>query len=336
MTSVNQLVNRDASPPTSTLVSYVQLFRLPNVFTAVADVTMGYLFVRESLAPAGTYVALALASCLLYTAGMVLNDVHDVQTDRRERPGRPLPSGRISVLQATRLGYGMLAIGFAAAWLAGYVDDVPSFARWRSGAVATLLVLAVWSYDVALKQTIVGPVVMGACRVLNVLLGMSLGLPPAQGVGQLIGYDAAQFCVAGGIGVYIVGVTIFARTETAASNRATLVAASGVMVAGLVLLAAFPQFGEFAAGTRQLAVSAPVVWPILILLLGFSIIRRCATTIVDPSAARVQLTVKQCILSLIVLDAAVCLAVRPPAWWSVGIVLLLVPTIIMGRWAYST
>jgi 4-hydroxybenzoate polyprenyltransferase len=317
-------------------VSYVQLFRLPNIFTAVADVTMGYLFVRESLAPAGTYVGLALASCLLYTAGMVLNDVYDVQTDRRERTGRPLPSGRILVSRATGLGYGMLVTGLASAWLAGYFDDLPSFAPWRSGAVGTLLVLAIVSYDVILKNTAAGPVIMGMCRLLNVLLGMSLGAPLDQNVWQFVGYDGSQLCVAGGIGLYIVGVTVLARTEAVESNRRALLFATGLMVSGLVALAAFPQFGVFAAGLRPLVVASPIVWPMLVLLLGFSIVRRCATTIVDPSAARVQIAVKQCILSLIVLDAAVCLAVRQPAWWSVGILSLLVPTIILGRWAYST
>ena len=38
---------------------------------------------------------LAAASALLYSAGMVLNDVFDVELDRQEQPYRPLPSGRI-------------------------------------------------------------------------------------------------------------------------------------------------------------------------------------------------------------------------------------------------
>jgi hypothetical protein len=50
----------------------------------------------------------------------------------------------------------------------------------------------------------------------------------------------------------------------------------------------------------------------------------------------VQVTVKQCILSLIVLDAAVCLAVRSPVWWSVGILSLMVPMLVLSRRFYST
>ena len=33
---------------------------------------------------------------LFYTAGMILNDVADLEVDRRERPERPLPSGAVS------------------------------------------------------------------------------------------------------------------------------------------------------------------------------------------------------------------------------------------------
>ena len=42
---------------------------------------------------------------------MVLNDVYDVETDARERPYRPIPSGRISLNKAQSLGYGLLLCG---------------------------------------------------------------------------------------------------------------------------------------------------------------------------------------------------------------------------------
>ena len=87
-------VRRGRSGP-SRMRAYLQLFRIPNVFTAIADVTMGLLFVRRSLEPYDAWIALIAASALLYTAGMVLNDVYDMEIDAQERPERPLPSGRI-------------------------------------------------------------------------------------------------------------------------------------------------------------------------------------------------------------------------------------------------
>ena len=88
------------APPPSKLLAYVQLMRLPNVFTALADVVMGYLFTHNPDEGAGTLVGaipLLVATALMYSAGMVLNDVFDVEVDRVERPERPLPSGRVPV-----------------------------------------------------------------------------------------------------------------------------------------------------------------------------------------------------------------------------------------------
>jgi hypothetical protein len=136
--------------------------------------------------------------------------------------------------------------------------------------------------------------------------------------------------------VFIVGVSIFARGEAGTSRRGALAWGLAVMVAGLALLAAFPHVGVYARGTARLTLPSTAVWATLVLLLGFSIVRRSAAAVADPRSARVQAAVKHSILSLIVLDAAVCLAVRSPVWWSVGIVALLVPALALGRWVYST
>ena len=61
---------------------------------------MGVLFVQQALVPPLAVLLLVAASVFLYLAGMVLNDVYDVEIDRRERPDRPLPSGRIPVAWA--------------------------------------------------------------------------------------------------------------------------------------------------------------------------------------------------------------------------------------------
>ena len=76
--------------------AWLQLVRLPNVFTAAADVAMGYLVTHDTLRPATHFALLAAASCLLYLSGMVLNDVFDADADARERPERPIPSGRVA------------------------------------------------------------------------------------------------------------------------------------------------------------------------------------------------------------------------------------------------
>jgi len=113
----------DVAPPprTSLTLAWLRLMRLPNVFTAIADVAMGYLFVHGKFVDPAKLACLIAASALLYTAGMVLNDVFDIEVDRKERPFRPLPSGRISLGVARTFGFTLLVLGVGCGWLAGFV-----------------------------------------------------------------------------------------------------------------------------------------------------------------------------------------------------------------------
>lgn len=304
--------------------AYLQLFRLPNVFTALADVLLGFLATHLSLQPLGLVALLGGASCLIYLAGMVLNDLYDVEIDRHERPARPLPSGRISARVALWLGFELLLVGVALGWLASYFAGT-----WSPGVVASLLATMVWLYDARLKQTWAGPLAMGSCRALNVLLGMSTGEAA---------WHPMLLVVAGGVGLYIVGVTWFARTEASISQRASLAAATATLAMGMILLWWFPGWADEALPPESeplFALAQPERWAWLWGVLGILIAWRCVWAIFDPVPWRVQMAVKQCILSLIVIDAAACFAFRGTAW-SVAILVLLVPTMWLGRWIYST
>ena len=108
-----------ASPPTtadrSNLPPWLELLRLPNVFTAIADVLAGFLFFHASFEPWQICALVVGASTMLYLSGMVLNDVMDREVDARERPERPIPSSRISLTAASSLGWSLLIGGVAAA-----------------------------------------------------------------------------------------------------------------------------------------------------------------------------------------------------------------------------
>ena len=88
---------------------YLQLVRLPNVFTAAADSLAGWLLVQGTFGEPGRWLPLVLASVAIYAGGIVLNDVFDYEVDRVERPERPLPSGRVSRRFAAGLGGILLA-----------------------------------------------------------------------------------------------------------------------------------------------------------------------------------------------------------------------------------
>ena len=313
------------------LLAHAQLFRIPNLSTAMADVAMGFLFVHQRLAPGGVFACLLLASCLVYTAGMVLNDVYDLEVDSRERPERPLPSGRISPVWAKWLGYQLLLAGVVFGWLAGYAAAA-TWTAWRSGGVVMLLAVCVVLYDAVLKRTPVASVMMGLCRTFNVLLGMSVAPAIGGAAWRIVYFGPDQLLVAGGVGLYIVGVTWFARTEATQSSRLVLVAGTVVMMAGIATISLFPNFGHYSETTTSASLGA---WRILLLVLALTIARRCLTAAYRPTPARVQTAIKQCLLSLIVLDAAVCLVTSGPMW-AAGVLVLLVPALLLGRWVYST
>src|SRR5262245_13263667 len=123
----------------SAVLPWLRLMRLPNVFTAIADVAMGYLFVHRTIDSAAALACLLAASASLYTAGMVLTDAFDFDVDAKERPFRPLPSGQISVAAAKALGITLLVVGLALGWLAGYLPSAIAALPWRSGLIATVL-----------------------------------------------------------------------------------------------------------------------------------------------------------------------------------------------------
>ncbi|MCA9069833.1 MAG: UbiA family prenyltransferase, partial [Planctomycetaceae bacterium] len=143
----------------SSLRTYLQLMRFPAVFTAMGDILLGFMLNHEMLNDAPWDLGLLLvASSCLYLAGMVLNDVFDRQVDAQERPQRPIPSGRVPVQTAATLGGLLLLAGIGAASKVGI----------HSLTVAGLLTACILLYDAWAKKTVLGPVVMGSCRFLNV------------------------------------------------------------------------------------------------------------------------------------------------------------------------
>ena len=298
--------------------AYLQLVRLPNVFTAMADILLGFLLTHSRLDPWHEFALLLAASSLLYLSGMVLNDYFDREQDARERPFRPIPSGRVSERTALRLGFAMLAAGTLLGWVAAAVaGDL------RPGIVATLLAGGILLYNGVAKRTPTGPLVMGACRTLNVLLGMSVSLGA---------WTAPYLVVAVGVGLYIVGVTIFAKSEARESGRLQLTLGVAVMLAGIATVASTP---GWATGGEWPAFSVRENWYVFWALFGMLIGYRCLRAVFDPRAELVQAAVRNCIFSLVVMDAAACLAVQEMLW-GVVILLLLVPMLFLGRWIYST
>jgi len=297
------------------LLPLARLLRLPNVFTAFADIGLG-LCATAALSRAAVNdefgwkaALLLLASGMLYTAGMVWNDYFDLAEDKRDRPFRPLPSGRVSVRTAVVLGTVLLAGGGVCAALTG-----------RAGALVGLaLAGAIIAYDARIKRTAAGPVGMAFCRFLNVLLGLSLAAPGDLPL-------ATRLHLALTVGVYIVGVTWFARTEEKRSDSRVLTRAALVMLAAALL--------ALAAATRVQPGTASPLFPYLLVVAGFWVGAPVLAAVRKPTPDRVQAGVRRSIFGLVVLDAL--LASVFVGTWGLLLVLLLPPALLLGKWVYST
>jgi 4-hydroxybenzoate polyprenyltransferase len=300
--------------------TYAQLVRLPNVFTALADISLGVL--ASGVPPARWLqsVLLLVASACLYCGGMVWNDYFDLDQDRRERPFRPLPSGRVTRRAAGRLGGALLAAGWVLALLSGWHEEGLHLAP---VILASLLVLAILLYDSWLKRTWAGPLGMGMCRLLNVLLGWTIA--HSAGWHWNVGVGLALV-----VGVYIVGVTWFARTEARTSSQASLCGAAVVMLAGLLLAVPLPLL---VAEVRPPHVTSPLFLYLLVGL-GFVVGIPAGHAIAVPTPGRVQAAVKRAVFGLVILDAVLATALIGLA--GLVILVLLPPALYLGRWIYST
>ncbi len=169
------------------LKAYLQLIRLPNVFTAAADSLAGWLLVTGDFDRPESWVPLVLASACTYAGGIALNDVFDAEVDRVERPSRPIPSGRISRRTAAILGTVLMVMGLGLA--------IASRTRW-GWLVESILIGCVLLYDMTGKRTALGPEVMGACRSLNFFPGGMYGAcgEPRQRDRSHGGVELWSFC----------------------------------------------------------------------------------------------------------------------------------------------
>ncbi|AQZ64125.1 hypothetical protein BKM31_24055 [[Actinomadura] parvosata subsp. kistnae] len=146
----------------------LELVRAPAALSVPGDVAAGAA-AGQVLGP--RTVGLACSSVCLYWAGMAANDWADRHLDATERPERPIPSGRVSPGAALGVAVGLTAAGLTTAALAG---------GRRALAVAVPLAGAIWAYDLVAKNTPAGPLVMAACRGLDVLLGATAKPPPQR------------------------------------------------------------------------------------------------------------------------------------------------------------
>ena len=148
--------------------AWLQLFRVPNLFTVPGDPIAGFLIATGGRLDSRALCAV-LASLAIYAAGLAMNDLADFAEDKRERPKRPLPNGAIPRGTAWFATVNLVLFGLAMCFLAG-----PSALLMGLGTV-----MGVVLYNFLTKRIpIVGAANMGVCRGMSLLIGAAAGLGP--------------------------------------------------------------------------------------------------------------------------------------------------------------
>jgi 4-hydroxybenzoate polyprenyltransferase len=335
-----QAVAVEANGTRATLRDWAQLVRLPATPTAAADILAGAVLAGAGWLPLTATLLMVLASVQLYWAGMMLNDVNDLQADRRAGRPSPLVRGTISPLLASRIGHSLLVGGVLSALLAGGLAGslrLVGFWPWAgvSMAVAIALATTIRLYDSPLKATALGPALMGMCRALNLLLGVSLlgsGLWTEAGLWERW---PAVLWGAGAYAVYIAGITWAARQEAREqSSRLDLVGGWSLSALGVGGLAALPWWlGSVIPGDAGL--SPERGYPLAMLLLSLPTAVRAVHACIDRRPASVQAAVRQGLLTILFYHGLLVAQLWTPL---AGLLLLslLYPARLAGRWMRMT
>lgn len=292
------------STNTSKMWAYLQMMRPANILTAWADILLGYAasgIALESLAIPETLTSLGwllLSTTGLYGGGVVFNDVFDAELDAKERPERPIPSGRSSLIEAAALGSVLLLVGVIAAAQVSILSAV----------LAGFIAIAALGYDaIAKHNAVLGPLNMGLCRGANLLLGVS-ALPLA--VQQL--WFLALIPI-----VYIAAITTISRGEVHGGKQSTGVIALFMLSAVVV--------GMFGLAWLPMTLTHRYQWlsalPFASLFIAL-VVPAFTKAMLNPSAEQIRGAVKAGIICLIVLDAAIAAGFTNPVY-GLGVLALL-------------
>jgi 4-hydroxybenzoate polyprenyltransferase len=220
----------------SRLRAWIELLRVPNLPTVASNAILGAWlgFAAQGRLPSlpfagwlepaagatGTFefrdlfvvVHLAAGLCALYLVGLVLNDLFDLATDRRERPNRPLPSGRIAPWQAMLAAIVLLVAGVG---LLRSVSRAPVLVGLISALVAAIVL-----YDLLHRRVAVAVVLPAICRGLAVLIAAAATFPATAFEDRWLPIGGLELAVvlvpASVVAIFVLAVSVVARREVEA------------------------------------------------------------------------------------------------------------------------
>ena len=261
--------------------AFLQLMRPANIVTSVSDVLAGiaisgfffaHSFNTNQILPV---LLLCISTIGLYGGGVVFNDIFDAKLDSIERPERPVPSGIVTIKEATTLGIILLLVGIISAFAYNFF----------SGLIAFIIAITAVVYDKWGKHhAILGPINMGLCRGLNLLLGISIV------TSSLIQWWYIAFVPI----IYIASITMISRGEVHGGNKNLLFVASllYVLVIGFIFYFA-------------LANKVAIIFTVIFLLaFAWSIFNPLLKAIKQPIGKNIGKAVKAGVIGLILMNAS--------------------------------
>lgn len=272
--------------------------RPANVVTSVADVLAGIAISGYVLMHSGNLqllpiILLCISTIGLYSGGIIFNDVFDAELDKKERPERAIPSGLISKREASIFGAVFFFIGVVAAAIYNPISQ----------HVAVAIMIACLIYNRFLKHSaIFGPLNMGLCRGLNLLLGVSIIPEFVQ-----VWWYLAMIPI-----VYIAAITMISRGEVHGGSKKTL------YFAALLYLLVIGSVIAFAAINTQLPLTIAFLVPFSVM-----IFMPLFKAIQNPEGRNIGKAVKAGVIALILLNAA--WAASFGAWQLAIIIVILLP-----------
>jgi len=181
----------------SLLRTLLLLGRVSNLPTVWTNVAAGWFLSGGGWAAELGWIVLGMS--LVYVAGMTLNDAFDAEWDREHAARRPIPAGRIR---------------WGTVWCVGTLElfsgmTVLALLTSTHAILLVGIVFAILLYNWLHKRWAGSVLLMGLCRAL-VYVGAGSAVAAHT---DALEVPFSLLAVAGGIVLYIAGLTLVARTE---------------------------------------------------------------------------------------------------------------------------
>lgn len=188
------------------ITAWLELSRVSNLPTVWSNALVGVALASlPGQVPWSRWAVAAAACSMLYIGGMIHNDVADAAVDRAERPGRPIPSGRVGRGAAGVAAVLLLLAGVHLLWFAG---------PWPVLLAAGLAVMIV-AYNLLHRTGAWTVVLLGLCRAMVYVIGAASVAWPVDM--PRVGVWAAV------LAAYVIALSLLARREAGRPQRIKLV-----------------------------------------------------------------------------------------------------------------